>query len=190
MPGMVPGLLPTDSWTPRRALFLDRDGVINVNHGYVHMPEQTDWVPGIFELCAAARDAGYALMVVTNQAGIARGLYSEAEFRTYTDWVHREFDARGVPLLATYFCPHHPEAGVGDYKVACNCRKPRPGMFLAAQADWNVDPARSCIIGDQSSDLQAAAAAQVTRGWQVGSEGISLVEAREALLAAEARLAG
>jgi len=182
---MVPGTASVEGLGPSRALFLDRDGVINVNHGYVHTPERTDWVPGIFELCAAARDAGYVLVVVTNQAGIARGLYSESDFHSYTQWVHQQFESRGVSLLATYYCPHHPVAGIGDYRVECHCRKPQPGMLLAAQADWNVDPRRSCIIGDQSTDLKAAEAAGVMRGWRVGLEGISLPEAREALLAAE-----
>lgn len=190
MPGMVLGLAATEKSTPRRALFLDRDGVINVNHGYVHRPEQNEWVPGIFDLCAAARDVGYALIVVTNQAGIARGYYSESQFRTYTNWMHGEFNARGVPLLATYFCPHHPEAGLDSFKMICNCRKPRPGMLLAAAADWKVDLSRSCIIGDQLSDLQAGAAVQIAHGWRVGPEGISLIEAREALLATEATFTG
>lgn len=183
-PGVVPGGQAVEAASSRRVLFLDRDGVINVNHGYVHTPEQTDWVPGIFELCVAARDAGYGLIVVTNQAGIARGYYSESQFRDYTRWLHREFEMRGVPLLATYYCPHHPEAGVGEYKVACNCRKPRPGMFIAAMESFAVDPTQSCIIGDQPSDLQAAAAAGVLRGWQVEPAVASLLDARAALLEA------
>src|SRR5690606_24836828 len=115
---------------PRKALFLDRDGVININHGYVHAPERTDWVPGIFELVADAHARGYLPIVVTNQAGIGRGHYDEAAFLAYTGWVHAQFAQRGAPLLATFWCPHHPDAGIGGYRVACNCRKPEPGMLL------------------------------------------------------------
>ena len=146
---------------PRRALFLDRDGVININHGYVHAPEQTDWVPGIFELVAKAHVRGYLPIVVTNQAGIGRGLYDEAAFLGYTAWMHAQFAARGTPLLATYWCPHHPDEGLGDYRVDCDCRKPRPGMLLQAIERFDIDPSHSLMIGDKQGDLDAAAAAGV-----------------------------
>ena len=155
---------------PRRALFLDRDGVINRNHGYVHTPERTDWVPGIFELVAQARRRGYLPVVVTNQAGIGRGLYDEAAFLDYTAWVHRQFAARGTPLLATYWCPHHPEAGVGDYRVECACRKPQPGMLLAAITRFGIDPAHSLLVGDTPGDMQAAKAVGVRAHLLVESE--------------------
>ena len=164
--------------SPRKALFLDRDGVININHGYVHTPANTDWVPGIFELVAKAHARGYLLIVVTNQAGIGRGLYAEAAFLDYTTWMHAQFAARGTPLLATYWCPHHPEAGIGDYRVDCDCRKPRPGMLLEAIARFDIDPARSLMIGDKQGDLDAAAAAGVAarllreQDWGVGLAGM------------------
>ncbi|WP_374606276.1 D-glycero-beta-D-manno-heptose 1,7-bisphosphate 7-phosphatase [Thermomonas sp.] len=147
--------------SPRKALFLDRDGVININHGYVHTPANTDWVPGIFELVADAQARGHACIVVTNQAGIGRGMYDEAAFLAYTAWMHAQFAARGTPLLATYWCPHHPEEGLGDYRVACECRKPRPGMLLDAAARFDVDMRASWMIGDKATDLEAAAAAGV-----------------------------
>ena len=146
---------------PRKALFLDRDGVININHGYVHTPEQTDWVPGIFELVAAAHAHGFLPIVATNQAGIGRGLYDEAAFLGYTAWMHAQFAARGTPLLATFWCPHHPAEGLSDYRVDCDCRKPRPGMLLEAIARFDIDPARSLMIGDKQGDLDAATAAGV-----------------------------
>ena len=154
------GLLAAAS-SPRKALFLDRDGVININHGYVHAPEQTDWVPGIFELVAKAHARGYLPVVVTNQAGIGRGLYDEAAFLDYTAWMHAQFAARDTPLLATFWCPHHPDDGLGDYCVECDCRKPRPGMLLQAIERFGIDPPRSLMIGDKQGDLDAAAAAGV-----------------------------
>ncbi|PJK00101.1 D,D-heptose 1,7-bisphosphate phosphatase [Lysobacteraceae bacterium NML75-0749] len=147
--------------TPRRALFLDRDGVINVDHGYVHRPEQTDWLPGIFERCRQAKNDGMLLIVVTNQAGIGRGYYSEQQFLEYTDWMHREFSRQGAPLLATYYCPHHPEAGIGEYLTTCQCRKPAPGMLQAAMHDWNIDPSLSLMMGDKDSDMQASHAVKL-----------------------------
>ncbi len=153
-------LLAAES-SPRKALFLDRDGVININHGYVHAPEQTDWVPGIFELVANAHVHGYLPIVITNQAGIGRGMYDEAAFLAYTAWMHAQFAARGTPLLASYWCPHHPDAGLGDYRVDCNCRKPRAGMLLQAIERFDIDPPGSLMIGDKQGDLDAAAAAGV-----------------------------
>ncbi len=151
----------------RPALFMDRDGVINVNHGYVHTAEQTEWVPGIFELCATARDAGYALVVVTNQAGIARGYYTEAEFVNYTQWMHRELAEQGVDILATVYCPHHPTAGVGELRVACECRKPAPGMFTFASQFLGLDSGASVMVGDKESDLIAASRAGVPTGFLI-----------------------
>ena len=141
---------------PRRALFLDRDGVINADHGYVHTPEQTAWIPGIFALCRRAIAAGYLPIVLTNQAGIARGLYSEAQFIEHTRWLHGQFVEQGAALFATFYCPHHPTEGVGRYAVDCNCRKPLPGMFEAAARHFDLDMAHSIMIGDKASDLRAA----------------------------------
>ena len=152
---------------PGKLLFLDRDGVINVNHGYVHTAEQTDWVPGVFELCAGARDAGYAIVVVTNQAGIARGYYTESQFIDYSRWVHRQFAERGVPLLATYYCPHHPQATLPEYRRECDCRKPQPGMILAALDDLGVQPSVCLLVGDMLSDRQAAEAAGIGKIWLI-----------------------
>lgn len=171
----------------RKALFLDRDGVINVNHGYVHTPEQTDWVPGIFEFCRMAQDAGYLLVVVTNQAGIARGYYSEEQFLDYTRWVHEQFESRGVPLLATYYCPHHPDAGVEPWRLDCECRKPQPGMLLAAKARFGLSMQDSVLVGDQPSDLAAAAAAGVPRAIMVDCALESPFDAAKTLFDEQAR---
>ena len=159
--------LAPEASTPRKLLFLDRDGVINVDHGYVHRAEQTDWVPGTFALCAAARDAGYGIVVVTNQAGIARGYFAESQFIDYSRWVHAQFAERGIPLLATYYCPHHPQAALPEYRRECDCRKPRPGMILAALRDFQLPPSACLLVGDMSSDRQAAQAAGIGKIWLI-----------------------
>lgn len=155
----------------RRALFLDRDGVINRNHGYVHTPDATDWLPGIFDRVRTASHEGYLPIVVTNQAGIGRGYYDEVAFLDYTAWMHARFAEQGVPLLATYWCPHHPEAGLGEYRVACACRKPQPGMLLAAMREFGLDLAASMLAGDSASDLEAGRAAGVGSMLQVAKNG-------------------
>lgn len=138
-----------------RALFLDKDGVINVDHGYVCTPERTNFIDGIFELCRAATAHGYLNVVVTNQAGIARGYYTEKEFLVYMDWVRGEFRKRHAQLDAVYYCPHHSVHGVGQYQRDCECRKPKPGMLFAAQRDMKLDLAGSLLVGDSQSDLDA-----------------------------------
>jgi D-glycero-D-manno-heptose 1,7-bisphosphate phosphatase len=157
----------------RRVLFLDRDGIVNRDHGYVFRPDQTEWVPGIFELCRAALDLGFELVVVTNQAGIARGLYTEAQFLEYTRWMTAQFRDRGIPILATYHCPHHPTAGSGPLTRACDCRKPAPGMLLQAARDWDIDLVGSALIGDKDSDIEAGNGAGVGHCFKVvgGADG-------------------
>lgn len=145
----------------RPALFLDRDGVINVDRGYVHRAEDTQFIDGIFDLCRAARQRSYMIIVVTNQAGIGRGYYTEADFWAYTDWLCHVFRGQGGEIDRVYFCPTHPEHGVGAYKVDSPCRKPRPGMILQAAKDLDVDLGGSILVGDKESDIEAGLAAQV-----------------------------
>lgn len=145
----------------RRVLFLDRDGVINVDHAYVHRPAQTEWVPGIFDLGRRAKAAGLDLVVITNQAGIARGYFDEGTFRAYMDWIGEAFRLEGCPLLASYFCPHHPTEGLGALKVECDCRKPAPGMILQAAREWDIALAESWLLGDKAGDVQAGLAAGI-----------------------------
>lgn len=145
----------------RRVLFLDRDGVINVDHGYVHTADGVQWVPGVFELARAAASRGMLLVVVTNQAGIGRGYYSVEQFLEFTGWIHRSFRERGIPLLATYYCPHHPEHALGAYRKPCDCRKPGAGMLSAAAAEFDLDLAASVLVGDKLSDIEASVGAGV-----------------------------
>lgn len=143
------------------ALFLDRDGVINVDRHYVHRVEDFEFVPGIFELCKAARDIGHRLVVVTNQAGIGRGYYSEADFQALTAWMVGRFRESGVEIERVYHCPFHPSAGIGEYRRESFDRKPNPGMLLKARSDLDLDLARSVLIGDHDTDIAAGAAAGV-----------------------------
>ena len=144
-----------------RALFLDRDGVINVNHGYVHHPENFEFIDSIFEVARAAYARGYKLVVITNQAGIARGYYSEQQFHQLTSWMCREFLNAGAPIEKVYFSPFHPTEGLGEYKKDHISRKPRPGMIHQAQREMNLDLRKSILIGDNASDIQAGLVAGV-----------------------------
>ena len=154
----------------RPALLLDRDGVIHVDHAYVHTPEKTDFIEGIFELVAAANRAGFDVVVITNQAGIARGFYSESEFDAYMAWMKDRFAERGATIDAVYYCPHHPTHGIGHYRATCDCRKPEPGLILRAAEDRGLDLARSIFVGDKSSDMQAALRAGVGTRFLLGAE--------------------
>ena len=144
-----------------KALFLDRDGVINVDHGYVHRPEEFHFRDGIFELCRAAQALGYLLVVVTNQAGIARGYYTESQFLELTAWMTSKFAEQQIRLARVYYCPYHPIDGVGRYKFDSPDRKPKPGMLIRARDDFNLDLTSSILIGDNPSDIHAAAAGGV-----------------------------
>ncbi len=147
----------------RPALFLDRDGVINVDHAYVHRQEDFEFIDGIFELVRRARAASYRVFVVTNQAGIARGYYTEDDFHRLTAWMQGRFAAEGAAIDRVYFCPFHAEHGVGRYKLDSPLRKPRPGMILQATQEFGVDLARSLLVGDMVTDIQAGEAAGVGR---------------------------
>jgi D-glycero-D-manno-heptose 1,7-bisphosphate phosphatase len=145
--------------TRRAAAFLDRDGVINVDRGYVFRREDFEFVPGVLEGVRRLVELGYAPVVVTNQSGIGRGLYSEADFRALTAWMANAFAAADAPLAGVYFCPHHLDEATGPYRIACDCRKPAPGMLLRAAEELRLDLAASVMFGDRASDLEAAQSA-------------------------------
>ena len=144
-----------------RALFLDRDGVINHDDGYTSCPEDFKFIEGIFDLCRAAKQMGYLLIVVTNQAGIGRGYYSEQDFLALTDWMCGRFEAEGAPITEVFFCPDHPEHGTGTYRRESFNRKPNPGMLLRAAEKYRISLQDSIMVGDKDSDMQAAERAGV-----------------------------
>ncbi len=150
------------------ALFLDRDGVINEEVGYLHRMQDVRFVPGIIPLLRTARELKMFVCVVTNQAGIGRGLYSETDFQTLMRSMRAALAADGAFLDAVYHSPFHPEHGLGEYRRDTECRKPKPGMLLQAALDHNLDLARSVMVGDRCSDLSAGAAAGVPRLYLVG----------------------
>ena len=156
---------------PRGAAFLDRDGVINFDRGYVYRREDFEFVPGVLKGARELSELGYLLVVATNQSGIGRGLYTTGDFDTLTAWMKAEFLAAKAPLSGVYFCPHHPSEGSGPYRCSCDCRKPAPGMLTAAARDLNLDLSASIMFGDSVSDLHAAQSAGVALRVLLGTDG-------------------
>lgn len=146
---------------PVPAIFLDRDGTINVDHGYVHEIDDFQFIDGVIEAMQELKIMGFALVVVTNQSGIARGKFTEDQFMQLTEWMDWSLADREVELDGIYFCPHHPEGMAGEYRQDCDCRKPKPGMLLDAQRFLNIDMAASYIVGDKAEDMLAGQAAGV-----------------------------
>lgn len=150
-----------------RALFLDRDGVVNEEVGYLHRTEDVRFVEGIYSLCRTAAGLGYRLIVVTNQAGIARGYYSEADFEHLMEWMCAALRAEGIELDAVYYCPFHPEHGVGQYKRDHEDRKPGTGMLRRAEREFSISLEDSVMVGDRCSDIAAANAAGLRQAFLI-----------------------
>jgi D,D-heptose 1,7-bisphosphate phosphatase len=145
----------------RRALFLDRDGVLNVDHGYVGSRDRFEWVDGALDAIRFATEAGWHVFIVTNQSGVARGLYTEDAVRSLLDWIADQARAAGGTIDDVRFCPFHPDAALDAYRQAHPWRKPLPGMLLDLIRAWELDPQRAVLVGDQETDMRAAAAAGV-----------------------------
>lgn len=151
--------LDTRATTPSiRLVLLDRDGVLNVDSGHVGSKDAWVWVEEAREAVAWLNRRGAAVAVATNQAGIAKGLYSEDDFATLMRWVADELATKAAHLDAVYYCPHHPSEGRDPYRLSCECRKPRPGMLDQAIADFGVQPQDCVMVGDKPSDAAAARA--------------------------------
>ena len=146
-----------------KALFLDRDGVINVDYGYVHSVEKLKFVAGIFELCKVAQRLNYKIIIVTNQSGIARGYYTERTFISFMKEIKSMFADLSININGFYFCPHHPNVGNSYYKKDCFCRKPQPGMLLKAISEHCLDPNLCALVGDHPTDMSAGILAKVKK---------------------------
>jgi len=145
----------------RAAIFLDRDGVINRDDGYTHRIEDFELLPGVVDELGRLQSLGYLLIVVTNQAGIARGRFTESEYFAFTEHMRLELRSQGIRLAAVYYCPHHEMGSTPGYAIACECRKPRPGMIQKALVDHQLDVKECWLIGDKQSDLDAGIAAGI-----------------------------
>ena len=145
----------------KKAVFLDRDGTLNIDYGYVHDIDHFHFIEGIIEALKKLKEMGYLLVLVTNQSGIARGFFTEEQFLQLTEWMDWSLADRGVDLDGIYYCPHHPEAKFAEFKQDCDCRKPKSGMLLQAIEELKIDPSRSIMIGDKVDDLLAGKGAKI-----------------------------
>lgn len=159
----------------RPAAFLDRDGVLNVDTGYAHRIDQLEWITGAPDAVKLLNEAGYTVIVVTNQSGIARGLYDEVAVHRFHAHMQDALKPQGAHIDAFYYCPHHPDGTVEAFTVDCQCRKPATGMLEQAAREWPIDLGRSFLIGDRDGDMEAAAAFKI-RGIRFDIKTDSLVD--------------
>jgi len=138
-----------------KIVFLDRDGVINKEVGYLHKVADFEFIEGVFDACQYFQSLGYQVIIVTNQSGIERGYYTEEDFHIVTDWMLKQFKHNGIEVLDVFYCPHGPESD-------CSCRKPKPGMFIQADGKHHIDMSNSWMIGDKEADIQAANSAGIS----------------------------
>ena len=134
---------------PIKTIFLDRDGVINKEVNYLHKIDDFEFIEGIFKACLYFQKLGYKIIIITNQSGIARGYYDESDFLKLTKWMLDQFENNNINILDIFHCPHGPDSN-------CDCRKPKPGMFLSAKKKYNIDMKSSWMIGDKIADIIAA----------------------------------
>lgn len=160
--------------TLRKAAFLDRDGVINKDSGYVHRWEDFHFLPGAIEGMQKLQEAGYALVIVTNQSGLARGFYTENQYQELNKSLCKHLSSFGVKLDGIYHCPHHPEGSVQSLSIECHCRKPKPGLLFQAAHELALDMAQSILIGDKQTDIDAARAAGIGIAYSVDSDNVEM----------------
>lgn len=149
------------------AIFLDRDGVINNDDDYVYKIADFQFIDGVFDACQIFKAQGYQIIIITNQAGIARGFYSEQDFQQLTQWMQQQFQEQGIAISGVYYCPHHPVHGKDKYLADCQCRKPEPGMILQAAGEHDIELSKSILIGDKISDINAGKNAGIGKNYLV-----------------------
>jgi rfaE bifunctional protein nucleotidyltransferase chain/domain len=155
---------------PRKCVFLDRDGVINVDSGYIGNPADFQLIDGVPEALNSLISSGFAVVIVTNQSGIARGYFSEEQYEAVNAYMLKELATRGVHIDGVFHCPHHPDSLIPQYARVCGCRKPAPGLIMRAQRELGLSVADSILIGDKDSDIQAGHKAGVGLSYLVGSK--------------------
>lgn len=154
-----------------KAIFLDRDGTIIEDKGYMYKTEDLDFLPKVIAGLKKLQDNEYSLIIITNQAGIGKGFFSESDYLSFRNFLHNELKKQGVSISAEYFCPHHLSSGLGKYRIDCDCRKPKTGMLEKAAKDFDLDLKECWMIGDKSSDMGA--------GKKAGCKTIHVLTGRE-----------
>ncbi|MGJ8694378.1 MAG: D-glycero-beta-D-manno-heptose 1,7-bisphosphate 7-phosphatase [Thalassotalea sp.] len=144
------------------AIFLDRDGVINKEINYLHKIEDFEFTQGCISALQKMQASGYLLFIITNQAGIGRGYYTEEDFHTLNTWMLNTLKKNNIHITEVRFCPHHPTNGIGEYKIDCNCRKPKTGMLKPLIDNYQIDTQKSILIGDKLSDITAGESANIS----------------------------
>ena len=159
-----------------KAIFLDRDGTINVEKNYLYRIEDFEFLPGVIEGLRILQEKGFVLIIITNQSGIARGYYSVEDYKNLNNWMLKNLKEQGVYITDVYYCPHLPNATVPEFRLDCNCRKPKLGLFEKAAIDYNIDISRSYAIGDKLRDLSICNNSDC-HGFLIGNnESVSIIE--------------
>lgn len=153
-----------------KAVFLDRDGTINIDKHYLYKREDFEYLDGAVNALRRLTEAGYLLVVITNQSGIARGYYTEQDFLSLNDWMITDLANKGVEICKTYYCPHYPESNEGRYSQVCECRKPATGLFWRAKEELDIDMEQSYAVGDKLRDLSICNESGV-RGFLINNAG-------------------
>ncbi len=138
-----------------KAIFLDRDGTLNIEKNYLYRIEDFEFIKGMPEAIRKWNELGYLVIVITNQAGVARGYYREEDVKILHEYINECLKKLGAHINSFYYCPHHPTEGIGKYKIECNCRKPKTGLLEKAIVEFSIDVNKSYLFGDKESDLEA-----------------------------------